>query len=312
MRSREIEIDLEKLGFARCGAAGEYRRNGTALRWSRHWCTLTAEDSSDRDEASAGALVGVTALGGLSALGGLGSPGLWKRVATSDGRAGRCVFDLPSEVCAAEWAGASDTGDRAVNGGGADSEDGADDEDGAPTAGRARSVAAIEWALATARRGPARSRALDVWRPPARADVESWIPAGGLTVSADDALRQGTIVHEPVRLAIRFPIVARIPESLPPARAYWLRALVDDAHARWRMVRVGFAGAPPSARVDAEVDLTGVPREIAEPLFRTSLDAIRWVVAWSVHSADLLVDSTIECESLDTWPTRAEPAERGI
>src|SRR5262249_28075615 len=114
--------------------------------------------------------------------------------------------------------------------------------------------------------------------------------------------------HEASRLALVCPILTGIAADLSPARRSWLRALLQDGQDRWRLVRLGLT----ETAAAAEIDLTGVPPLIVESVFRTSLGALRWVVAWLVESAVFLADRAKPCAALEVCPERDTPAERRV
>ncbi|HYT92305.1 MAG TPA: hypothetical protein VEL76_26560 [Gemmataceae bacterium] len=207
----------------------------------------------------------------------LGLPGLWRQIRSGDRV--RHVFELPESALAAP----------------PDPE--TESENESPLR------ACIEWAVATATGGVA-----DGWQPPPYAEVESWIPIGRLTMQCGPLLRQGELIHAPGRLALRFPIVSAIPADLPEVRREWLHELLADAQDRWRLVRVGLTVDETAAL--AEVDLTCCPHAVLEGLFKTSLDALRWVVEWLVKSADFLADTDVTCRAVEVCRVRALPAER--
>jgi hypothetical protein len=135
------------------------------------------------------------------------------------------------------------------------------------------------------------------WSPPERKIVEEWIPPDGLTVRAGGFVRQGSLLHGPGCLAIRFPILPEVPEGLSAPRKRWLEELLRDAQDRWRMVRMVL----PGSRALAEVDLSGAPACILQPLFGTALDALRWVVAWVGPPAAFICDSNMSSEVLESF-----------
>jgi hypothetical protein len=118
-------------------------------------------------------------------------------------------------------------------------------------------------------------------------------------------LRQGELIHQPNRLAVRFPIVQRVPDDLPPRRREWLREVLIDGQNRWRMVRIGLAEEAGSSAALAEVDLSGCPHGLLESLFAAGLGALRWVVGWLVEAADFLVDGSVACRALEVCQVRA-------
>lgn len=156
----------------------------------------------------------------------------------------------------------------------------------------------LQWAFDSA----ARSVSSD-WQSPTRAEVESWFKPDQLTVVAGSLLRQGEVICESDQLAIRFPLVPELPPDLPQSRRAWLRALLDEAQERWHLVRLDvLTDADGQSSVVAEVDLTGVPHELAEDLFVISLEALRWVVQWMGETTDWLADATVASEILAVCP----------
>jgi len=201
----------------------------------------------------------------------LGAPGLWKLV----GAEPRLLFALPRRV----W-----------------------DEAASAEASFDADITVLEhcllWALDTAQ-GDVASE----WQPPARAVVESWFKPELLTVVAGSLLRQGEVICEPDRFAIRFPLLPELPPHLPASRLAWLCSLLNEAQERWHLVRLGIVTDDDGlTSVVAEVDLTGVPREIAEDLFAVSLEALRWVVQWLGETTDWLADATVASELLAVCP----------
>ena len=203
----------------------------------------------------------------------LNSPGLWKRVGT--GGEARQIFILPRRI----W----------------------DDAASADTSLEDETIVldqCLQWALATAEEAVS-----STWQPPARAEVDSWFKAEQLTVVTGSLLRQGEVICESGQLAIRFQLIPELPADLPESRRAWLRALLDEAQDRWHLVRLSIAtDADGQSSVVAEVDLTGVPHEIAQDLFVISLEALRWVVQWLGETTDWLADVTVASELLAVCP----------
>ena len=199
----------------------------------------------------------------------LGTPGLWKWVAD------RRVFDLPPAVIAP-----------------------AEDEFGATTTPLG---GCLEWALQTAA-----GKLPEGWQTPDRVEVESWIPRAGLTVQFGRVVRQGTLHHASGRLALRFPILPRVPADLSPNKHMWLEEILMDGQSRSRLVRIAFTT---NGSVEAEVDLSGAPHAVIENLFRTGLESLRWIVEW-LEPVDFLVDAGAACRAFEVCPVREQPAER--
>lgn len=196
----------------------------------------------------------------------LGRAGLWKLLRDDRGSVRR-VFELPPQILAlAEW-------------------------------DAARFEAVAGWALATAGGKAGRCR-----EPPARAEVERWLPEKALSLQVGPIVRQGTLTVEDGRLALGFPVVSQIPQDLPAGPDAWLRELLVDAQNRWRLVRIGWNG---TANVQAEVDLTGAPHEVLEELVQISVDALRIVVSSIVEPADFLINGARGCRAVEVRPNRA-------
>jgi len=137
------------------------------------------------------------------------------------------------------------------------------------------------------------------WSLPPRDEVDAMIPGYGLTVQNGSLVRQGEVVREENRLALRFVILPELPEDLPDHRLRWLRRLLIDAQNRWRLVRVGFADGENDTAVHAEVDLTGAPGSLLADLISTALPALRFVVEWVSASAVFLVEGSADCRALE-------------
>lgn len=151
----------------------------------------------------------------------------------------------------------------------------------------------VEWALQT--RGGASPRS---WTLPSRHIVDALITPQALTIESDSAVRQASVAYEPERFAIHAPVLHTIPEELSPARRAWLEALRSYAHNSWRLVRVGCDGC---SSMRAEVDLSGIPDSVVEHLVPIALDALRTVVKWILHPAELLADVRCECRAVEEF-----------
>lgn len=196
----------------------------------------------------------------------LGEPGLWRWTPAVDSRHPCRIFELPPVLLPRGYANHEQTIFQET----------------------------VEWARATR---PRDATSLD-WTPPPLEQVKDWLPERGLSVRAGTLARQGTLVHSPQRLALEFPVVS-CPDDLPPERRQWLRELLLDAQMRWRLARVGIA----REKVWAEIDLTGAPPCVLEPLLPVALECVRWLVAWVLEPAQFLVDGT-DCRALMLQPGR--------
>lgn len=212
------------------------------------------------------ALVDRTPVSQAPPCGGLGDPGLWRVV--QDGASLARIHDLP------QLHGAQ----------------GVCDEDGAPS--RAALVQLVEWATTTLHAEPRQD-----WTPPEREEVESWFKPALLRVRSGSLLAKGELVHEPQRLAFVFPELAVVPESLSSARASWLAGLLLDAQGRWRLVRFGIDAH--TRRVQAEVDLTGVPSLWAPSIVQLSLEALQRAVEWVLAPLTFLADTSAASRALE-------------
>ena len=136
------------------------------------------------------------------------------------------------------------------------------------------------------------------WSPPTREEIEELLPEHALTMQTGAIVRQGTLSLDR-RLTFGFPIVPELPQDLPRARKAWLLQLLADGQSRWRMVRIGLTR---SRGVQAQVDFTGVPREVLEQLLPIGVDALRHVVRSLVEPADFLVNGAAACRAVEVRP----------
>jgi hypothetical protein len=160
-------------------------------------------------------------------------------------------------------------------------------------------LATVDWALASAT-GEIRQG----WLPPARELVAAAMPPGALTVQAGCVLRQGELILDEDRWALRFPILPRVSAELPAERRHALDLLAADAQSRFRMIRIGWAEQSDGAALMAAVDLTGAP--YAEPLILAGLEGLTQAVARLVETADILADATVPLRALEVgrWQTK--------
>jgi hypothetical protein len=169
-------------------------------------------------------------------------------------------------------------------------------------------TAVLRWVQQTARGDTATD-----WQTPPLEVVQSWFHRDQLTVVVGALLRQGEVIHESNRLALRFPILPQLPDDLPHARRAWLHTLLEEAQNRWHLVRCGFFLDPESnaTAAIAEVDLTGAPLAACETLFVTALEALRWAVQWLGEPADWLADANVASELLAVCPNQ-EPTKGNL
>jgi hypothetical protein len=146
--------------------------------------------------------------------------------------------------------------------------------------------------------------------PLSEEQVRSWIPPRGLTVERGSIALQGRVIRNADRLAISFPLLAGPLPELSPRRTAWLHAVLADAQDRWRMVRLGIDGGGSESGIEAEIDLTGAPSSMVEPLFRRSLTALQFVVRWLAPSVALIADrdAGVALDELDPPAVPQQPA----
>jgi hypothetical protein len=290
--------DLEALGFAPANDRKGYRRNGTlAVRegqWvrfttlSKRWnLTLALEGaaaSADAPDVRSSMAIRADDLLRLQ----MGRPGPWRLVPSR--RAVLEICDIPFGPLRDTAAGA--LRDREVD-------PSLDDEVVAPVA------ACFRWLLAAAN-----GDLPPGWAPPPRDELEGVIDAGSLVIRSGPHTAQIRVVHEPSRLALVVPSVGRIPPDLPPARRQWLEQTLLGAQARWRLVRLGVDAD--STCVQAEVDLSGVPRSQAAVFLRAARDALHWVVRWLLEPVALITDPEIDSRLLEQDPRRVRNLERTV
>jgi len=254
---RDVQTAVEAVGFGRGRRGSGCRHRGLRVAFDRRWVTVRTKAEPKADPEAE------------MLRGRLGRPGLWKMVVPQKPKRARREFHLPL---------------AAIEGGDARADDRAEADD--PLR------ACLDWAAATVE-----GDVPDGWTSPPREQVEAWIPSRGLVIQSGPLLRQGSLIHGPTRLALSFPLAGELSDEISPARRDWLGRVLADAQSRWRMVRVGMEGAPQRPEVRAEVDLTGAPHCVLEALVPIGLDAVRWVVSWSLWSVAFLTDARVTCRA---------------
>lgn len=163
--------------------------------------------------------------------------------------------------------------------------------------------AGLEWALSTV------DDALPAtWEPPAKDVLEALVPGPRLVLQNGGVVRQIEVVATAERLTLKVPILTDLPATLPLGREKWLDTLLDDAERLWPLLRTAHEVQGQQHVIVAEVDLSGVPKALAESLILAGLDSLRWAVERLAETADLLVDPTIPWEALSVCITQ-EPKE---
>jgi len=256
-----VSAALAELGFAPREDGRGYRQNGTVLVPHGDWSQL-AEIEGTAMAASGDPLRAQ-----------MGRPGLWRLVR----REGMVRYECDLPPCLIK---PSSTASSRVD----------------QTGVAVPITAGLAWLMATAAGELPRD-----WVLPPRQEIESVIEPDMLVLRCGTATVQGSLIHQPSRLALVFPLAHRMPAEMPSSRHCWLREILHDAQARWRLVRLGFAGDT-GGGVMAEVDLTGVPAALVRPLVSIALAALRWVVAWVLPSVALAIDLQIESRMLASHP----------
>jgi hypothetical protein len=149
------------------------------------------------------------------------------------------------------------------------------------------------WAQATSRRMLPKE-----WQAPEAQVASSWLAPDKLAVRAGSQVAKGELECDPEHLRVSFPQVVRLDQGLSPERQEWMRALCLDAQLRWQLVRFGIV----EDCVHAEVDLSGVPADLAEPLFRVAVEALVFAVGWALPGLALVADPSAKSAVLDRQP----------
>lgn len=220
----------------------------------------------------------------------LGRPGLWRVVRSGSALARR--FDCPALLGRENEAGDDPGLDALADGELRPEGEGLLVPDPGERA-RRMTEALRSWAAASA------DAALPVgWRAPDRAEAESWIDPGRLTVRAGAQVARGAFECSEDRLRLRFPELVAFDAALPAHRRAWLEALCVDAQSRWQLVRCGVE----AERLVAEVDLSGAPIELAPALVARALEALVFTVGWMLPACVLLADPAVTCGLFDRDP----------
>src|SRR6185503_6332715 len=198
----------------------------------------------------------------------IGRPGLWKTVRS--GESYRRVFAIPKS-CVPD-----DDQEDSLN-------------------------AALAWAVGTLDR-----ETPGEWALPDRKTLEACLPKQRLTITHRSYTRQIELLYGQNRLALRVEILSKISHDLPEPRLGWLRSLLIDAQDRFHLVRLGFSEVSAHIAILGEIDLTGVPATLLEPLISTSADALRWVTSSLIETADFLAEPSMVCRALEICP-KPEP-----
>ena len=123
------------------------------------------------------------------------------------------------------------------------------------------------------------------WTRPTADTVETWVPASGRTIRLGNRVKSVDLCCDQ-GVALRFPLFRKPPAGIKGNRGVWLHTCLLESQEIYRMVRVQESGDS----VVAEVDVTGVPVAVAEPLFRAGIDCLRAAVPAMADLAGLLVN----------------------
>jgi len=166
-----------------------------------------------------------------------------------------------------------------------------------------RSASSVRgWVEATSR-----GRLPQAWRAPEPSEAASWLDAGRLSLRAGGRLAKAELDCRPDRLRVVCAEVARPAAQLDPARQAWLHAVCDDAQQRWLLVRMAFEDGV----VRAEVDVSGVPAALAEPMVVLAFESLARAVVSTLGALSLLCDSDLSSHLLASPPRLGEPQRPG-
>jgi len=233
-----------------------------------------------------------------------GWPGLW-RLAPAEGGGLARVFELPPTLVARierspdEHAAALATLDWALESATLHQ----------PIATLQQPSPTLQHRSATLQRGPGLA-GLQPGPSGSGAEV-GWSPS----LSPDQSVRSGPLVAQikasQESSVFELSLSARATSGLGAGRDSWMRALLSDARARWRLARCLLVDGVPSARVD----LRGAPSAIQGDVTAAALDALRQVGSWLLEPLDLVLDPGLDSPALDAGapvpdrsPRRARPA----
>jgi hypothetical protein len=201
----------------------------------------------------------------------MGEPGLWKLISYKNRKPWK-VFEFPSVIL---------------------TENNSDFETVVEEA-KSPLSATLRWA-----RDTLNGERFNSWSSPPKPDMLDLISPDSLTVQCGRYARQGELICNPKRLALRFPLIFHVPDDLPDSSAYWLRNLLIDAQNRWKLVRIGFRDKSSATTVQAEVDLTGAPHSVLAGLMTVALSSLHAVATWVIPSAEFLAEQTADLWALN-------------
>jgi hypothetical protein len=139
------------------------------------------------------------------------------------------------------------------------------------------------------------------WTSPTSPFLDERISKNDLTLVHGRFRRQVTLHRASDRLALSLPVLSSWPADLPESLRLGLAALLDDARARWPLVRLGAPDGNLARGLRAEVDLTGAPAGVLECLLSASLAGLRRTVTGLVETVELLADAAVASGILATF-----------
>lgn len=143
----------------------------------------------------------------------------------------------------------------------------------------------VRWAMETKK-----NTAPSDWISPSEEDIENWL--GSRTLQIGNAIRQLECKRSEDKLALRVSILGPVPRERN-SHLSWLDRLIADAQEQWTMARIEFRQLDTNTdEAVAEIDLTGAPSQILQPLFLTSVDTLRWIAASLVPTAEFLASDS--------------------
>ncbi len=156
----------------------------------------------------------------------------------------------------------------------------------------------LEQELCAWARASARGRLPGRWTAPEPERVATWFEPERLSVRAGSHLAKGELECDAKRVRVLVSEIVRFDDAISDARLRWAHELCIDAQSRWHWVRFEIA----DRRVRAEIDLSGAPPSLAEPLFVTALEALVFSVRWVLPALSVLADSGAVSSVLDRGP----------
>jgi hypothetical protein len=156
--------------------------------------------------------------------------------------------------------------------------------------------ALVRWALET-RPGSV----MPPWQPPPADQLDSIVPEAARSLRSGPHLQRVAVTAQEGRLALSVPI-CRAVERMAGARRRWLDRLLADT-SELRMVRIGMQDpGSGTARVEAEIDLSGAPAGVLEATVPIALDALRACFAQLAATAAVLCDPQCHSRALEQQP----------